>query len=134
MKAVSRNFLSDTKWAFLFPVAGAAAGSRPTYLEEESQLKEGPGLAAHSVQNLRVKHRRKTACLGSPLSELWTYNKLSCPDTGQGEDAHPVAMETTIMPHPRNFGSKHTCGFTTFLILGPIFVTKTKMPTLSIGG
>jgi len=34
LKAVSMNLFSSLKWVNLFPVAGAAAGSRPTYLKQ----------------------------------------------------------------------------------------------------
>lgn len=34
LKAVSMNLFSSLRWVDLFPVAGAAAGSRPTYLKE----------------------------------------------------------------------------------------------------
>lgn len=44
-----------------------------------------------------------------------------------------MLMETTIELHPRDFGSKHAFGFSTFLIPGPT-ITKTKMPTLSTSG
>lgn len=37
-KAVSRKCWSSTRWVCLFPVAGAAAGSRPTYLKHTQGL------------------------------------------------------------------------------------------------
>lgn len=37
-KAVSRKCWSSTRWACLFPVAGAAAGPRPTYLKHTQGL------------------------------------------------------------------------------------------------
>lgn len=37
-KAVSRKCCSSTRWVCLFPVAGAAAGSRPTYLKHTQGL------------------------------------------------------------------------------------------------
>ena len=39
LNAVSMNLFSSFRWVDLFPVAGAAAGSRPTYLEEGLEVR-----------------------------------------------------------------------------------------------
>lgn len=95
-------------------------------------MKEGLGLAVWYFYDCRVTHMRKTACLGHLLSALWAY-ELSGPASGRRGAAGSMTVRTAIMPHPRDFGSKHPFVFSTFFYPGPIF-SKTKMLTLSTSG
>lgn len=85
MKAVSRKRFSSRRWVFLFPVAGAATGSRPAYLHpKRKRVRTG-------------KNTEHLECHGSTGKDERLPDRLGTVDGGAHAGLDVVVVSLVLM-------------------------------------